>query len=66
LVEVLVNGEDRHVLVMPGDGQVGRLYFEPAVELDRLQLRVISLKQAEPSKTSPFGFAEVELLRAGG
>ena len=66
LVEVLVNGEDRHVLVMPGDGQAGHLQFEPAVEIERLELRVISLKQAEPGKTSPFGFAEVEIHRAGG
>jgi hypothetical protein len=66
LVEVLINGEDRHVLVMPGDGQAGRLNFEPAVEIERLQLRVISLNQAEDGKVSPFGFAEVELQRAGG
>jgi hypothetical protein len=65
LVEVLINGEHRHVLVMPGDGTAGQLHFEPAVEVDRLQLRVISLQQANPDQASPFGFAEVELLRAG-
>lgn len=66
LVEVLINGEDRHVLLMPGDGSEGRLEFESAVEIERLQLRVISLNQAEAGKSSPFGFAEVELQRAGG
>jgi hypothetical protein len=66
MIEVLINGEDRHVLVMPGDGQPGSLSFEPALEIERLQLRVISLKQAEADESRPFGFAEVELQRAGG
>lgn len=65
LVEVIVNREERHVLVMPGNGQAGHLHFESAVEIERLELRVISLQQAEAGKSSPFGFAEVELLRAG-
>lgn len=66
LVEVLINGTARHVLVMPGNGELGRLNFDASIEIEKLQLRVISLNQAETDKPSPFGFAEVELLPTGG
>ncbi|MAW59392.1 MAG: hypothetical protein CMJ94_01005 [Planctomycetes bacterium] len=61
LVEVLINEEQRQILLLPGDGSPGELALDPQQELESIELRVVTLQQPDPRKSAPFGFAEVVL-----
>jgi hypothetical protein len=64
LVEVILNGEERHAVVIP-ENQPGKLSLNPEVPIRRIELRIISLDQPEAGAEAPFGWAEV-VLRAVG
>lgn len=65
LIEVTINGSQRQVIVLAGDGSQARVRLDPPVLVERLELRIVTLQQPVEGELAPFGLAEVVLRAAG-